>query len=157
MTALLGSMLLATSPVQAANSFNVKTSVPRSCVFSVGNVDLGTYDPVVANKTQNIRLEIPLTVKCNAGTVPLINFGSGQNIRCNESPLARRMLSGANSYLSYELFFNTTLASCGTSYSLGKITVAQPEIAVKSYIRLPGGQNAKIGNYVDTVVVSIGF
>lgn len=157
MTGLLGGMLLATSPVQAANSLNVKTSVPRSCVFSVENVDFGTYDPVMNNKTQAIRLDLPITVKCNAGTTASINFSSGQNIRCGESPQARRMLNGSNSYLSYQLYFNTTLASCLSTYTLNSFTSSNTQQVLKTYVNLPAGQNPKIGNYLDNIVVMLVF
>lgn len=142
------------APLAATVTANVAVgaNVAANCEVNAGSVAFGTYDPLGAHDAGNLDVDGSFTLRCTRGTPAVISLGDGLHYSSG-----RRMHSGSD-YLAYDLFTTagrSTVwnASNTVAYnSTGKALVTQTIFG-----RVPGGQDAAVGSYTDTVVATVTF
>jgi spore coat protein U-like protein len=142
--ASLSCLLAATLLLTAQAAWSAK------CTVSVQSINFGSYDPF---NNQNLDSTGAVAVDCNASTAYSISLSPGL-----ATYSARAMASGTHQLL-YNLYTNATrttiwgdgsggTAMISTTAKIGNHTV---------YGRIPARQNAFVGNYADTIVVTLTF
>jgi spore coat protein U-like protein len=133
------------------------TSAQAACSLSGAAIAFGTFDP------------INITNLDSAGSVIYRCAGSDRNITITlsrgggTSYATRRMVNG-----SEQLFYNlyrdaarTIIWGDGTggtqAYTIGNPQNNNQDITVPMFGRVPAGQNVSVGNYNDTITVTLIF
>src|SRR5262245_50170535 len=155
-----GALAMTTSPLLAAlgtspqtASLAISASIAARCTLSATPVAFGTYDPT-ANSDQNGSI----TIQCTKGTAATISLDEGA------APAGRQMTRTAAPLdtLNYELYSDVAGGAVWGSGS-GGATVAynaanSSSTTLTVFGRIPSGQNnATVGNYADTVTVTVTF
>jgi spore coat protein U-like protein len=153
--------------VTSASDMAVTANVNASCTVSVTSLDFGTYDPIVANATQDLTASATVSTNCTLGAIGVITMGKGSHsLYCISSKCYRRMANeGETSFLSYNIYTNE-------SYSWGYVWSDNPSAAheivqimgagvsqnTTVYGEIPKNQKyAAAGSYNDTVTVTVLF
>ncbi|MGF1474353.1 MAG: spore coat U domain-containing protein [Geminicoccaceae bacterium] len=144
---------MAALPVAAAQdtgTLGVTATVASNCAVAGGTLNFGTY-----TSGQNADLDAQTTISYTncAGTLTFeLDGGASQD------EAARTMVSGTNA-LNYQLFrdsgYSQIFGSGGNSYELQLFVPFSGEIDV--FGRIPGGQAVPIGDYADTVTITLTF
>ena len=121
-----------------------------TCTVSASGLVFGTYDPLL---NQNVDSVASIAVNCDQAVAYSVALSPG-----NGSYGARAMISG-NHQLLYNLYVDATLTSVWGDGSGQSATVnANQATATHTvYGRVPAGQNAHVGVYSDTIVVTLTF
>ena len=135
----------------------MNANVVKNCTITTTPVAFGSYDPVVVNATKPRDGEGTVSVTCTKGAVAKIGLNTGSNA---QGP-TRRMVAGAEEYLGYELYRDTGHATIwgdttGTVLNIPAAPNRDPR-DFTVYGRVPGAQDASVGNYTDTVVATVNF
>lgn len=138
----------------ASTTFQVSAAVARTCTISATAIDFGSYDPVGANDTAPADQTGTVTLRCTRGTGYSVALGNGGNFSAG-----RRMRLGASGeYLSYELYSDTTRTTVWNAGAPVTGTAAnRSAFGLTVYARVPAGQDAVEGAYVDTVAATVNF
>ena len=121
-----------------------------TCTVSAGGIAFGGYDPFI---NQNLDSVGTISINCNVATAYSIALSPGGG-----SYDERMMTSGIHQLL-YNLYTDATLTTVwgdGTGHSAtvgGNQAIANHTV----YGRVPGAQNAHVGSYNDTIVVTLTF
>lgn len=159
-TLLAGSVLalLAVAAPAAAQSasasFQVSANVLRTCTIAATAIDFGNYDPVSANDTTPADQTGTVTIRCTRGTAWSVALGDGANFGTGR----QMQLGTTGEFLGYELYsdigrtavWNAAAPVTGTAAS-------RAPVALTVYGRVPAGQDALEGAYLDTVAATINF
>ena len=123
-----------------------------ACSVNVQGVIFGTYDTFSAS---NLDSTGNIAVTCDLGTSYTVSLTPGTG-----SYASRTMTSGGD-VLSYNLFVDPTRQVVWGDGTGGTFTVsgAGTTMAVSHtvYGRVPSGQNASVGNYSDSITVTVTF
>jgi spore coat protein U-like protein len=153
--------LLALTPVASLGAGSVV-----SCTISVaGGVAFGVYNPFSAAPTYaNATVSASCTLV--SGPATTANLVSSYTTGASGSYNPRTLVSGAN-VLDYNLYFDagyTEIRGNGTGGSQTggasfTLTPAAPTQSTSDtmYGRMPAGQNAKVGTYSDSIMVTITY
>lgn len=167
LSALALGLALATGSASAATvsgTFDVSATVGGSCVIAAAdNINFGTYDPTNVHATADLDAAGRIAVRCTAGSTNVrvaldqgLNAASGST---EEVPL-RQMASGED-VISYGIFQDAGRSQVwggGTAQvTMGEFVSSLVPVELTTYGRIPGGQNAAIGTYSDTVSVTVTF
>lgn len=156
--AALALAFISTGPANAAC-----TGLGCACSIDAQPMSFGNYNPLSGS---NVDAAGDVSVTCGALVAGVsISYVITLSPGTSGNQLARTMSSGGNT-LSYNLYTNNTRTtvwgdgSGGTgtrsnSYLLTLILPRTDHFAV--YGRIPGGQNAHIGSYSDTIVATVIF
>ncbi len=139
---------------QVSAFFQVTANVLRICTISATAIDFGGYDPVFANDTTPADQTGTVTIRCTRGTSWSVELGQGDNFLGG-----RRMRLGATGeYLSYELYSDAsrTVVWDGAAPMTG-IAASRAAQALTVFARVPAGQDAFEGAYLDGVTATINF
>ena len=140
-TSALGIAVAVTSPVADA-----------ACSLSVQGVIFGTYDTVSAT---NLDSTGNIAVTCDLGTSYTVSLSPGTG------SYASRTMTGGGDALSYNLFVDPTRQVIWGDGTGGTFTVSgagtTTAINYTVYGRVPSGQNASVGNYSDSITVTVTF
>lgn len=143
--------LLAQSGRSKTADLSVVAAVTNSCTLTVNPLPFGPYDPVGANKTTPLTQQATLNVQCGPSQFFSIELDNGQHA----SGTTRAMVGPANGRLTYELFGDS---SYRTPFGVrASWTDLQGASTMTVYGRVPAGQNPQIGNYTDTVLVTVKY
>jgi spore coat protein U-like protein len=130
---------------------------PRKCVVTTTPMDFGRYDAASANAVAPLDAQATITVACTKGAVVNISIDNGTSGTAG----VRRMIGGASSYLTYELFQDIAHAMrWGTTANdgyPGGVAPSRDPRPFTVYGRVTGGQDVAEGAYQDTVVVTVNF
>ncbi|WP_426701651.1 Csu type fimbrial protein [Rhodanobacter sp. Col0626] len=169
-SALSIAMILAigtmTGTAQAASpqssSLAVSATVTANCTIDASaGLSFGEYDTIGANLADALSGEGSISTTCTNGFTAKVTLGEGLNAdtaSTGEIPL-RRMLSGTDDYLSYQLCSDS---NCGTVWGntsdtgVDVVGTGAP-VSTPVYGSIAGGQNVKVGNYSDTVLATVTF
>lgn len=160
--AFAGSAFAGPSP-QTAN-FQVTASVASSCTVSATDIAFGAYDPADANATTPATANGTVNVRCTRGTSTAVaTLGQGLSPAAGStcaSPL--RQMSDGGETLRYDIYQDAARSTpwgCDASNSQAIPTFASSltPVQLTTYGSIPAGQDVSIGNYADTVQVSIDF
>lgn len=151
------------SPVESV--IHVRASVPASCsVSGQGGIHLPQYDPLgKGSGADGGTTSIPFTVRCNRQPTPVyVSLDQGQSPAAGSScasPL-RTMVSESGKTLPYRLYWGpaeTVVWGCEGSNRLPVGFEQTIENRLNIWTVIPSGSDADVGDYADTVTVSIEF
>jgi spore coat protein U-like protein len=160
-------LALAAAPALAGsanNNLTVQSAVVANCTVSAATLNFGNYDPLVVNAAADLDASQVLSIRCTKGTAATsIDMNNGLNFSAS-----RRMRIGATAnYLDYELYKN---AGRTLLWGTGAVNGVVPDAstsknsdltvggaALTGYGRVPQNQDATVGSYADTVVITINF
>ena len=134
-------------------NLSVSANVVNSCSVSAGSMDFGTYNPLSSSDLDQTG---SFDVRCTNGGGASIKLDQGLNGTGTIAAPVRRMASNGN-YLTYQLYSdsnrqNAWEGATGVSYSGTGSTQAQTV-----YGRIAASQNAVVGSYSDTVVITVTY
>src|SRR5437763_10632655 len=143
----------------ASTSLSVTASVSNNCTISTAALAFGAYDPIVTNASTALDGTGTVTIACTKGASTTIGLDTGTHSG-NASGTTRAMSDGAGSpsYLSYELYQNSSRTTVWSNSGGGLYTpAAAPSKAARSstvYVRVPSGQEAIAWIISDTIQAS---
>ena len=147
-TALLGlALVLVANLAQAAFT---------SCTVATTPIAFGSYDPVLANRTAPLDSVATLSYDCVGGPPSTVTIMLSSGTGSGFNP--RRLFSGGNA-LTYNLFLdagrNTVWGDGTGGTSFHSTTRRKEDVGV--FGRVFAGQDAAIGSYSNSIVVTINF
>ncbi len=151
-------LLYGASSVQAASTtqnMTVTATVAASCTVSATSMVFGNYTLAQNDATSTI------TVTCTNGTGYEIALGAGNSPSATTT--TRRMtgpvVSTVTQYLSYALYSDSTRnVNWGATTATDVAgTGSGTPIVHTVYGRIPAGQTAGLGNYTDTIAVTVSY
>lgn len=128
----------------------ISCSLWAACTLSTSGIAFGGYDPFV---NQHVDSAANISVACDEPTAYSIALSTG-----NGSYETRMMTSGLH-HLLYNLYIDaalTTVWGDGSGQSTS-ISDTQSMANYTVYGRIPAGQNAHVGTYGDTIVITLTF
>ena len=144
-------LLAALGPSPQTANLPVTANIQARCSVSAATVAFGTYDPT-ANSDQNGSI----TIQCTKSTAATISLDEGA------APAGRQMAGPGTDTLTYELYSDVAGGTVwgsgngGSTVAYNAATSAATTLTV--FGRIPLGQNnAGVGNYSDTVTVTVTF
>jgi len=142
------------SAQSASSSFQVSASVLRTCTIAATAIDFGSYDPVGANDTTPADQTGTVAVRCTRGTSWSVELGAGDNFSGG-----RRMQIGATGeYLGYELYSDASRTAVWDSATPQTgVAANRSPLALTVYGRVPAGQDALEGAYLDSIAATVNF
>jgi spore coat protein U-like protein len=164
--ALLGSTLALSStliskpavaaPAPTPSSIQVSATVAGTCTLSTTPMQFGSY-----NSSNEATAVSTILVTCTNGLEPEVHLDQGQNPLSGSTLEApqRSMVSdalpaGTLAYGIYQDQNNNVWGSGGTSQSFLANGTAT---GLTAYGKIPAGQTAPVGNYSDTVAVTVTY
>ena len=144
------------------SSMIVGAEVATNCsVTSAGEMDFGSYSGSQIDQTATIGVTCSVLGDGNA----TISLGDGANwIVGAGAPQDRRLKAGTTHFLSYKLFGTDATTGCfgganvcatGITKTVGMETTTEQNTTV--YGTLAGGQPLYVGNYGDSVLITLDF
>lgn len=171
--AAAASAALAAAPRPAAaatrtNTLSVTATVLGMCTIDAANLAFGNYSP--ADLADLDAAPVSITVRCTNGTTYSVDLGLG----AHPTGTTRRMSGGATNstdLLTYELYSDSghttafpttpvqgqqgqTTAPSHTASTAGAGTSAY---TIQLYGRIPRGQSVAMGDYTDSVLMTVNF
>jgi spore coat protein U-like protein len=139
----------------ATGSLSVTGSITATCQVNASSLAFGAYNPIL-----NANLDVTGTVSVTCTNATPYNVGLNAGTGTGATITNRKMTSGANT-LTYQVFRDAARTqnwgnTVGTDTVVGTGSgAAQP---ITAYGRIVLGQTtAKVGNYTDTVTVTITY
>lgn len=132
------------------------------CTLNTLTMAFGTYAPLGADMTTPLEVAGSFKVKCTGGTGNYsITANNGVNSAsatstCATATCTRAMLTGASSYVSYDLYSDSgyTTVWNATNPISGS---ASGTVTIPIYGYIPAGIAETAGSYSDTVTVTVTF
>ncbi len=166
--ALIGAVALsgpqAAQAGTASSPIAVSATVLSACTIVAGPLAFGNYDPVVANLTAPLDATATLTVVCSLGASTTTDLDQGVNASGTTPNFVRRLkVAGLAQFLTYQVYkdsgrTNIWGTTSGTpSGTTNAYTGTGVTGTLTAFGRIPGGQNANTGAYVDTLTATITF
>jgi spore coat protein U-like protein len=150
------SVLVHPAPAAAATAtatLTVSANVISSCTVTDGALAFGPYSPTA---TGNVDQTGTFTVSCTKGTGASVGLGDGNNFLSG----ARRMLNGTE-YLTYELYKESARTNVWGNSGGAAVTVANAASnaaqTLTVYGRIPPGQDVGVGNFGDSVQITVTY
>jgi spore coat protein U-like protein len=121
-----------------------------SCTVSAHGIDFGNYDPF---SNQNLDSTANISVVCDVSTTYSVALSPGGG------SFGSRVMSNGLHQLLYNLYTDATLATVWGDATGGTAIVGATGLTANHtvYGRIPARQNAYVGFYNDTIVVTLTF
>lgn len=155
-TVCVGILSIFVQPAAAATAtatLTVSANVISSCTVTNGTLAFGSYSPIA---TGNVDQTGTFSVSCTKGTGATVALGDGGNFLGG----ARRMTNGSE-FLIYELYKETARTNVWGSSGGALVTLANaPSNAAQPltvYGRIPPGQDVGVGNFGDSVQITVTY
>lgn len=155
--AVLLALLSATVPVAvqaqtATKPFSVRANVTAICVITTNDLDFGDYQ-----FTAEATASTPLQLQCTPGAGATVSFSPGMSGDAGD----RHMVGPASAELTYALYRDSGHSDIidGTPPAF-ELVGAENDGTVETwtiYGRVPAGQSAPEGAYVDTITVTVDY
>jgi len=154
------------SAATATGSFQVSAEVTGSCVVAAADaIAFGSYDPTSTHASAALDAQGKVSVRCTAGSSNVkvaLDQGSNAAGASTCAAPARQVKSAAGGLVSYGIFSNSAHDQAWACDAANEQTIASfasslTPVDLVTYGRIPGGQNAAIGTYSDTVGVTVTF
>lgn len=149
LSAALIAMVPATA-TQLQTTFQVTSNIPGTCSAATATeLAFGDYDGGQNDQAGTI------TVTCTTGTAYEVELDNGANY----SAPNRRMKHGTADYLNYELYSDAGRTTRWGNDDSSDVHMSSDGTAqsIDVYGRMPAGQSGPIGNYADTITVTVTF
>lgn len=141
----------------ATGNLNVSTTVNQNCAASSPTLDFGAYNPITTNAVANLDSSTSITVTCAFDDNVRLGFDLGTNAisgHCGPSP--QRCMANGNSYLNYNIYASSSDRSSDAPWTSPVTeTISGGSSTISIYGRVPGGQDATVGTYTDSVVATV--
>jgi len=159
---------MAAPAADTSASFKAGAFVPSNCsVETIRGIAFSNYDPVNAG-VEDRPAHLPgenaqLRVRCNRQASPVwlaIDEGLSPSPGSTCTAPARNMTTAAGKRLPYQLAWESGFATpwgCEGAQRLSISFASQSEQLVDVFTALPAGADAAVGDYADTVMVSVAF
>jgi spore coat protein U-like protein len=138
-------------------SLMVSANVTKNCTIEASPINFGNYDPVTAQATQPLDGTGTLKVTCTKGATAHISLDQGSNGQGG----TRRMRQSVTAYLNYEIYKDPGRTQVwGNGFSDDLDISAAPNRYPRTftaYGRVPGAQDATVGNYNDIIIATVNF
>jgi spore coat protein U-like protein len=147
---------VALADTEQAN-MDISATVTDNCTISAAALSFGDYNAIGSSNTDG---SADLTVTCTNESTATIRVGQGQNPggSSTEAAPVRRLIAGANEFLSYQLYTTSGRSTVWNNTTGVGYTGTGSATSVTVFGRIPTGQNTAVaGSYADQVVVSIDF
>ena len=152
--------LLLMSPMSAfasSSAISLGANVLSNCMFASGDhaMSFGEYDPTRNVVATPLTSATTFTLRCSKGSAASISLSGGLYAEGGK----RRMRSGLDSYLKYNLFKDPSRQSIWNDAN--KVNYAASSSAPQTftvYGAVEAGQNnVAIGSYSDTITINVFF
>ena len=140
----------------ATSNLNVSANVAANCSISTTQqLTFGSYDHISTNASNPLESTGKVNVACTTGsTSPSISLGEGASYDAIET--TRRLTDGTN-FLKYKLYQEDSFTTeWNDTNKVDAISDGTP-VEYTVYGRIAANQNVPVGNYSDTVVVTVSF
>lgn len=163
---LLSMATLAAQAEQSTTNSAVTMNVATACrISSVSSLSFGNYDSVGTHATQALDSSGSIGVVCTNGTsTARVSLSQGSNPASGSSCAnpQRRMRNSQGAWLNYTIYRDaaqTLVWGClpENSYLLPAFNRVLTPVTIAPYGRVPAGQPAGVGDYVDTIEVVVTF
>jgi spore coat protein U-like protein len=132
----------------------VNATIFLSCTITTTPLSFGAYDPIGQHHSAALDSTGGLQVTCNEGLNATISLGQGLYAGTGSTgalPI-RQMSDGNGNLLSYTVNQDAArLLVWGDTQATSECTSG----SISVYGRIPGGQNAVVGTYSDTILVLV--
>ena len=134
----------------------IRIQVVRRCYVVATDLVFGNYDPVVAHASAPLDSTSNIQVFCTAGTTAIV--GLDQGLSGN-----RRLTGPTTDTLQYQLYQDAGRSVPWTTTSTRSGTATSATVPLGGttgwtlFGRIPGGQNAIVGSYSDSVSIVINY
>ena len=139
----------------AQTTMDVSATVVKACVVSATNLAFGNYDPTSATPTD---ASSTITVTCTPGTSFTVGLNAGTT--AGTTVTSRKMASGSNR-LDYALYSDvartTNWGNTPGTDTPAAATASTSPLALTVYGRIAAQQAAAVGNYTDTVTITVSY
>lgn len=150
--------LLAAQPAMAqtaTTTFPVTATVLKSCSVSANPLAFGIYNPTSATP---LDATTTLSVLCTVGTSFTVGLNAGTAVGATVT--TRQMSNGANR-LNYGLFQEagrtTNWGNTAGTNTPPATTAPVTPTTLTVYGRVPASQNVPVGDYTDTITVTVNY
>jgi spore coat protein U-like protein len=147
---MLASGAYAQGPSPQTANMPVQANVVARCSVSAATLDFGTYDVFSG---ANLDAAAALTLTCTRGAATTITLGNGLHVAGTQ----RQLLGPAAAVLPYNLYSDNGRTTAWPALGVAYAAPDRAAHAVTVYGRLTGGLDVPVGNYTDTVVVTVTF
>lgn len=126
------------------------SSWAATCTLSTGGIAFGGYDPFVAQDVDSVA---NISVTCDQPTAYSIALSTGGGT------YEQRVMTSGLHQLLYNLYTDATLSTVWGDGSGHSATVGDTQLLATYtvYGRIPARQNAHVGVYNDTIVITLTF
>lgn len=139
-------------------SFDVTARVVASCQVTASDIAFGDYDPVAAT---DLTAQGQVSVRCTRGTTSTVALDQGLSGTGTCAAPVREMAAGTErlAYGIYQDAALTTAWGCDAGNVQSVTTTVGPStpVLLTTYGMVPAGQDAAMGDYQDTVQVTVTF
>lgn len=139
---------------QDQTTFAVTASVVAACAVSATNMLFGSYDPTSATPNDK---QSTVNVTCTNGVSYAIGLDAGGG---SGATVAARKMSASTDLLTYSLYTDSgRMTVWGNTANVDVVSSTGTGVlqAFTVYGRAPAAQTAPVGNYTDTVTVTVTF
>jgi len=159
-------LALPAKSAESTSSSSVSLSVASACrISSASSLNFGKYDSVGANAQSPVDGSGVVSVVCtNKTSSARVSLSQGSNPGTGSSCASpvRQMRNSRGDRLQYHIYQDASRAipwGCtpDTSYSLPPFSRVLTPVQLTTFGRIPAGQLAGAGEYVDTVEVVVTF
>lgn len=151
---------LAFTPVTVAaqtaqTTMNVSATVVEACVVTATNLVFGLYDPTTSTPVDAVSA---ITVTCTPGTVFSVGLNAGTT---PGATITNRQMASGSERLGYGLFQDAARSvnwgnTPGTDTPAPGTAVLTPTV-LTVYGRVPAQQAVAVGDYTDTVTITVSY
>lgn len=130
----------------------VPSLTSADCNVSSSGVSFGNYDVFAINPTDNVGT---LTVNCSVETSYTLKLDQG-----NSGNFSERKMSNGTDFLIYNIYSDAARNSIWGDGTDNSVTISGQTEATGQhplYGRIFAGQNVSVGNYSDTIIITIVF
>jgi spore coat protein U-like protein len=141
----------------AQHTFIVRTTVGAQCTVSTTPLGFGAYDPLTANAAAPKDATGVVDVFCSTGTAVTVSLDLGSWA----SGSTRRMQGSVADYLTYEIYLDAARTIIWNAVNTNSGTSTSNAIPINggfiAYGRIFAGQSVNVGNYSDSILVTVNY
>ena len=141
----------------STGNLNVSTTVNQNCSTSSPTLNFGSYNPITTNATADLDSSTTIAVTCSLDGSVTLGFDLGTNAQANHcGPSPQRCMANGSSYLNYNIYASTSDRTSDSPWTAAiPETIGGGSATISIYGRVPGGQDAAVGSYTDSIVATV--
>ena len=139
----------------ATDNMTVSATVSAICTIATTNMNFGNYNPTRVGSTLG---QATITANCSNGTNAVVSLNSGANSGGNSQ---RKLQGSGTQVLNYNIFAENDYTTVWGDGHGGTVAIILDSNGTPNtftaYGAIPPGQSVPVGNYSDTVTVTITY